>query len=386
MPIGYLVTAVLAATCVMFALTPLRGPKPLRLASFYVGLLVNELPFLVLYVLLASTLLTLGQGDLGSPVGAASLALVGTTAFGLGVVVWRATWTRHVISRALCDGLGDDWREAVRPRLAVQLRRRPPWSRILFWPFLRRRGSVKRVRNVSYGPAGKRNLLDVYHHRSRPRGGPILVYLHGGSFVRGRKSREALPLLYRLASRGWVCVSANYRLTPVATFPDHLVDVKLAIAWARKHGADYGADPATLFVAGSSAGGHLASMAALTPNDPALQPGFAEEDTGVAGAISLYGYYGDADASAPVPSSPLDELRPDAPPFFIAHGDLDPLVSAADAQDFAERLRSVSANPVVFVTLPGAHHVFDLFHSVRFDAVVDGVEAFAAWVRSRPER
>jgi alpha/beta hydrolase fold len=49
---------------------------------------------------------------------------------------------------------------------------------------------------------------------------------------------------------------------------------KQAIAWVRRHGAEHGADPSVLVVAGSSAGAHLASMAALTPNDPAFQPGF----------------------------------------------------------------------------------------------------------------
>ena len=124
------------------------------------------------------------------------------------------------------------------------------------------------------------------------RAGLMLIHLHGGAFRRGRKSREARPLLYRLASQGWVCISANYRLSPAATFPDHLIDVKKVIAWAREHGPEYGADPAIVFVAGSSAGGHLAAFAGLTPNDPVFQPGFEGADTSVAAVVSLYGYYG----------------------------------------------------------------------------------------------
>jgi acetyl esterase/lipase len=147
---------------------------------------------------------------------------------------------------------------------------------------------------------GKRNLLDIYRHRSHPSGGPTLIHLHGGSFVSGRKNREARPAIYRLASQGWVCVSANYRLSPAARFPDHLVDVKKVIAWVREHGAEYGADPTRVFVAGSSAGAHFAAMAALTPCDPAF-------------------------------------------------------------------------------------HTFDLFHSIRFDTVVNGIEAFTAWVISQED-
>jgi acetyl esterase/lipase len=178
-----------------------------------------------------------------------------------------------------------------------------------------------------------------------------------------------------------VCISANYRLSPAATFPDQLIDVKRVIAWAREHGPEYGADPAVVFVAGSSAGGHLASLAALTPNDPVFQPGFESADTSVAAAISLYGYYGSL-GSDREPSSPLVYVRTDAPPFFVAHGDKDTLVLVEDARHFVERLQGASSNPVVYAELPGAQHTFDLFHSLRFEAVIDAIEAFAAWVRT----
>jgi acetyl esterase/lipase len=140
-----------------------------------------------------------------------------------------------------------------------------------------------------------------------------------------------------------------------------------------------------VFVAGSSAGGHLASLAALTPNEPAFQPGFERADTSVTAAISLYGYYGalNTTASSP-PSSPMAHIGRDAPPFFVAHGDQDTVVLAEDARLFVARLRSTSSDAVVYAELPGAQHGFDFFHSLRSDAVVDAIEAFSAWVRSRP--
>jgi acetyl esterase/lipase len=72
-----------------------------------------------------------------------------------------------------------------------------------------------------------------------------------------------------------------------------------------------------------------------------------------------------------------------APPFFIAHGDHDTLIPIAAARLFARRLRATSANPVIYAELPGAQHGFDRFHSPRFDSVVEAIEAFTAWVRSR---
>jgi acetyl esterase/lipase len=285
----------------------------------------------------------------------------------------------------LAEGLGAGWRTAIDPEMAGRLRRRLPLARILFGPFFVRRRDVERTANITYGDAGPRNLLDVYRHRSHPSGGPTLVYMHGGAFRSGRKNREARPLLYRLASQGWVCISANYRLRPAATFPDHLIDVKKVIAWVREHGPEYGADPGVVFVAGSSAGGHLASLAALTPNDPTFQPGFERAHTSVTAAICLYGYYGPLDTKEGPPSSPQAYIGTDAPPFFVAHGDQDTVVLVEGARRFVERLRSTSSNPVVYAELPGAQHSFDLFHSLRFESVVDAIEAFTVWVRSRDD-
>ncbi|MGC5412924.1 alpha/beta hydrolase, partial [Streptomyces sp. DT225] len=90
--------------------------------------------------------------------------------------------------------------------------RRPPWLRVLFVPVLKRRRDVRRVAGLSYGEAGRRNLLDVYHHRARPQGAPVLIHMHGGGYTGGHKNSQSLPLLYRLASRGWVTISANSRL------------------------------------------------------------------------------------------------------------------------------------------------------------------------------
>lgn len=59
-----------------------------------------------------------------------------------------------------------------------------------------------------------------------------------------------------------------------------------------------------------------------------------------------------------------------------------PSWSSDDARRFVDALRGVSAQPVVYAELPGAHHTFDVFHSIRFESVISGIEAFAAWVRS----
>jgi acetyl esterase/lipase len=381
-PIGYLVTVLVLAWCTSFALVPLRRPWALGRLSWVSAFLLNELPFVAGFWLLASTLLAAGQGDLDSPVGGVALGIAVLTAGGLLVVTWRGMRTGQATGRALTEGLGAGWRATLDADLAAGLRRRRPLARILFAPYLMRRRDVERVANLRYGDAGVRNLLDVYRPRERASSGPALVYFHGGGFTSGRKNREGRPLLYRLASQGWVCVSANYRLGPVAAFPDHLVDAKKVIAWVREHGHEHGADPSVMFVAGSSAGAHLAATAALTADDSAFQPGFEQADTSVSGAICLYGYYGPLTTDDPRPSAPSAYADAGAPPFLVAHGDQDTFALVDGARAFVKTLRSRSTQPVVYAELPGGQHSFDLFHSLRFEAVVDAVEAFTAWVLS----
>ena len=71
-------------------------------------------------------------------------------------------------------------------------------------------------------------------------------------------------------------------------WPDHIVDVKQAIVWVKEHISAYGGDPSTIVICGGSAGGHLASLAAMTPNETLFQPDFEEKDTKVQGCIDIY--------------------------------------------------------------------------------------------------
>ena len=382
MPIGYLVSVSLFALCTLMALSPIRRPHALGWVSLLLGLLFSELPLIALFLLVLTAVSNVGQQGLDAPaawLAAGCLTLL--VMIGLAVIVRRELRAGPVLEHAMVDALGVDWRGTLDAGMAARLRRRLPYTRILFAPIPFRRRDVERLANIRYGDAGRSNLLDVYRHRSRPSGGPVLIHLHGGAFVMGKKNREARPLLYRLASQGWVCISANYRLGREGSRSGNLIDVKKVIAWVREHGHELGADPAVVFVAGSSAGAHLAAQAALTPNDPSLQPGFQGAETSVSAAILLYGYYGALDTDPRMGSS----TRLDAPPFFVAHGGIDSLLPAETARRFSARLRSSSSDPVLYAELPGAQHGFDLFHSIRFESVVDAIEAFAVWVRSRED-
>lgn len=358
--------------------------------TFLVTHWVTEYPFIALAALAAATVPVLAHGDLTSAGGWVLLGVAVVTAAGLGRAVQRAWLAGAVVRRGLSAALADASPGGgvdVSPSGGADACPRPLSARRavrdVVAPFPIRPRAVQRIRNVAYGDAGRRNLMDLYRRRDAPvQPMPVLIHFHGGHFQVGRKSRESLPLLHRLAGEGWLCISANYRLRAAGRFPNSLIDAKAVIAWARTHAAEHGADPSVIVVAGGSAGGHLASMAALTPNDPAFQPPGPEVDTSVAAAVCLYGYYGPRSSGAP-PSSPEDRITSEAPPFLLAAGDNDNQIDVSHADDFVKALRARSAAPVVYFRLPGAQHAFDLLRSLRYDQVVDGIAAFLERVRAR---
>jgi acetyl esterase/lipase len=339
----------------LFAVMALRPPMPRHSSpfnlQFALGWLINEQPCLGLWWLLAGTLGTLIQPQprlLWWLV--AGLAALDTLL--LARIAVRARSARPALSAALRAAYGS--RGA--PRYT-----RPAWWRILLLPIIAWRPAVRRIRNLRYGPARRGNRLDVYvSRRHRRTAAPVLVYFHGGGFRMGSKMLGARPLIYRLAAQGWICVSADYRLFR-AGYPDQLADARAAVAWVRDNAEAYGGDPGTVFVAGGSAGAHLAATAALS-------------DTEVSGVIGMYGYY--SEVGGPGLTSPEDCINPAAPPFLVVHGALDTLVLKEEARGFANQLRAVSRQPVVYAELPGTHHNFDFFHSLRSHTVADAIVRF----------
>lgn len=264
---------------------------------------------------------------------------------------------------------------------------------------------VRKERGVIYHrEAGLRLRLDVYRPARPPEDGPppAVVQVHGGGWIAGSRLEQGIPLLNHLAANGWVGFNVDYRLSPRATLPEHVIDVKRAIAWVRNHAEELGVDPTRITLTGGSAGGHLAALAALTSDDPTLQPGFEDADTSVAAAVPFYGVYDmldtdavyyeglrswlleqvvikrrrDEDPDAFRSVSPTHRVHPGAPPFLVFHGDRDSLVPVDDARVFVRRLRAVSRNEVLYVELPGAEHAFDLMPSLRTARVVEGIERF----------
>jgi acetyl esterase len=148
---------------------------------------------------------------------------------------------------------------------------------------------VKHTDNIAYG---RDNLqkLDVYMPSPRPAQPlPVLIYVHGGGFVRGDKSPPGSPfyanLGYWFARHGVVTILANYRLAPKDKWPAGAKDMAGIVAWTHVHIADYGGDRRRIFLMGESAGASHVAAYALEKRFQALS------GPGLAGAILFSGLY-----------------------------------------------------------------------------------------------
>ena len=404
-----LIAGAAAAATTANAIRPVGRGRRLAMPALALGLGPSEFPLhtglaqLAIGGLLSRSGGTRGwRGKLGIAAHVASVA-------GLVVVYRTARKASGVLDAALAEGLGADDRSRVgeslssRPEVAMT-------GRQLVAPTIGVRRRYRSARDVSYGEFGVRNQLDVWKRSDL--GGdaraPVLLQVHGGAWTMGRKEGQGEPLMAHLAERGWVCVTVNYRLSPRSTWPDHIVDVKRALAWTKANIAGHGGDPNFVVITGGSAGGHLCALAALTPNLADFQPGFEDADTSVAAAVPFYGVYDFTDRHGAdnaelakflaekvfkstrgedrarwEQASPITHVGPHAPPFFVLHGTNDSLVPIEQPRAFVDELRKRSQQPVVYAELPGAQHAFDTMPSVRTHATVHAVERFLADVRNR---
>jgi acetyl esterase/lipase len=326
--------------------------------------------------------------------GAAALAASGLSVAGLAILQVQAGRARRITERAAGEVLGGPVRL---PRLRL--------LRVL-WPYPRVPRRLEVVRHLSYGP-DPAHLADRYRRRGLLGPAPVLVQVHGGGWTGGRRGWQGRPLVHRLALRGWVVFDLEYRLSPRATFPDQLVDLKRAIAWIRATAAEHGAAASFVAVAGGSAGGHLAALAALTAGDPSFQPGFEEADTTIQACVPAYGVHDllddaggpkwpylashvlkvapEADPEAWRRASPVRCARAERPPFLVAHGGADSLVRPEDSRRLVAALRAAGGPAVGYAEYPGATHGFESLHSVRAERFVDGAALVLneLWVRHR---
>jgi acetyl esterase/lipase len=382
-----------------------RRPHSFEGFTFFIGWLAGDLPGFHLVAKLVASAALVGLGGADRTIGQIGLAAMVVSMVLDVVLVRRHRAAAPVLNAALREVLGPD---------APAVDDEPIAFTTLVKPFPPDRTGVRFTRDIEYGPA-RRNRLDVLAPEDGRTGCPVLLQIHGGAWFSGNKEEQGQPLMRHLVRQGWVCVAPNYRLSPKATFPDHLVDVKMALAWAREHIAEYGGDPSFICVTGGSAGGHLAALVGLTANMPEFQPGFEHVDTSVQACVPVYAVVdflntaqvrhgltlrlynhlmsrmlmktrcSDDDAGWRR-ASPLSHVRAELPPFFVVQGAQDTLVWREEPRYFVEQMRSAGNTMVGYAEVPYAQHAFEIMVTRRSTYTVRAITAFLQSVHAQYRR
>ncbi|MFH1032144.1 MAG: alpha/beta hydrolase [Chloroflexota bacterium] len=237
-------------------------------------------------------------------------------------------------------------------------------------------------RNITYETADGIELkMDIFYHRKTEEPRPAIVYIHGGGWYSGDKSRGAGQYdIPELVAHGYVVASVNYRLAPRYKFPAQIEDIKCAIRFLRANADKYGIDSLNIGVLGDSAGGHLAALAGVTD----VSAGFGirgehlEQTDAVQAVVDMYGpadlalicqtdhtghmehVFGTDDPESMVikRASPITYVSIDDPPFLILHGDQDNEVLPEQSRVLYQKL-SITGVPAILVTVHNSGHRFE---------------------------
>jgi acetyl esterase/lipase len=236
-------------------------------------------------------------------------------------------------------------------------------------------GSVTRINAVAFaqGKAGPL-LSDLYV----PQGTgpfPAIVFIHGGDWIAGDRTQMTRIIEY-LAEHGYVGMAVDYDLSPQVHFPVPLYESKEAVRWLRAHATEYHVDPARIAVAGSSAGGELAALVALTNGNPRFEGdgGYKRFSSSVKVAViyngvldlatvvdndeSIIRYLGgrcSARKDLCRDASPQEQITANAPPIYVGHGNSDQDVPYSQFTAFVAAYKQMNRPITPFTAENGPH-------------------------------
>lgn len=221
-------------------------------------------------------------------------------------------------------------------------------------PLLSAEARPATARDLAYGP-DPRQVMDVYAPQDGA-GLPILVFVHGGAFVRGDK--EQTPYIYsnvpaEFARHGYLAFNVEYRLAPEAAWPAGAQDVRDAVLWVERHAHQWGGDPRRIFLMGHSAAcAHCASAVWDERIRPAgglpvqglmlLSPRVvADARPDNPNAHGVRAYYGEGPGVF-ADREPIGKVRADAPPTLVALAEYENPLLDFYALDLVHRLAQVA--------------------------------------------
>ncbi len=236
-------------------------------------------------------------------------------------------------------------------------------------------------KDITYGTAdGVELKMDVYYPSTMDGPWPVVMYVHGGGWMKGDKSDGAgSGLTQQLVERGFLVVAVNYRLAPAYRFPAMIEDVQCAVRYMRAHSSLYNIDPDRIGAYGGSAGGHLVALLGTADETAGFscECGYAEESSRVQAVADLFGpadltvafeggavgkalgekVFGATDADSPLlrDASPVSWASSDDPPFLIIHGENDRLVPISQSETLLDTLTAAGV-PAKLVRVANAGH------------------------------
>jgi len=161
---------------------------------------------------------------------------------------------------------------------------------------------------------------------------PAILLIHGGGWNDRERRGDMVGIAKSLAKNGYLVMNATYRLTPDWKFPTQVEDINQALKYLRKNAESLNIDPHKIGTFGYSAGGHLALLAGLDPENQikAIVTGGAPSDLSLwpDGRLTglLLGGPLKGNEELYQQASPVAHIRPASPPVFIYHGTSDSLV------------------------------------------------------------
>ena len=261
----------------------------------------------------------------------------------------------------------------------------------------------RKVFDLAYADRSPAQKADVYWPGEGNGPFPVIISIHGGAFMGGdKRDIQLMPMLEGL-KRDYAVVAINYRMSGEALFPALVHDVKAAIRWVRGNADRFLFDPDRIATWGGSAGGYLSLMAGVSTGVADLEDaslGHPDQSSGVQAVVDWFGPtdflkmdeqlaesgmappedYSHSGANSPeslllgqkiteIPelvraANPETYITPNAPPFFIQHGDRDDTVPHQQSVNLAAKLRAVlGPDKVYFELLPGARHADPAFET-----------------------
>ena len=213
--------------------------------------------------------------------------------------------------------------------------------------------------DVAYGD-GEDETLDIFP--ARDPGSPVVVFLHGGAWTRGKKSNESF-IAPPLVAAGAAVIVVEFTLCPQGTLRNMVDQCRRAVAWVHAHAGDFNADPARIVVTGHSSGSHLTAMMMVT--DWASHGVAPDAIRGYVITSGIYDLapvrltyrneYLNLDGDAVDGLSPIRHLKPGLPPLALFYGGLELAEFRRQGREFAVAVRATGAD-VTEQDLPGFNH------------------------------